>query len=157
MHFSICSYANLIASQWKQGVPVEVAPFAYAKVLHNLRMLGSTNPKLRMARGLLDKLTGGAAGGGAAGGALGGLLGGAAGGAAGGAGGAAGANAQGTKTPRDQEMAQKSTASPSPPAGGAARILAAALDNLDAAALAQEQKEKGKETRRGKSFLRYPR
>ena len=36
--------------QWKQGVPVEVAPFAYAKVLHNLRMLGSTEPKLRMAK-----------------------------------------------------------------------------------------------------------
>lgn len=31
-------------------MPVEVAPFAYAKVLHNLRTLGSPEPKLRMAK-----------------------------------------------------------------------------------------------------------
>ena len=40
----------ILRSQWKQGVPVEVAPFAYAKVLHNLETLGSTGPKLRMAK-----------------------------------------------------------------------------------------------------------
>lgn len=27
--------------QWKQGIPIEVVPFAYAKVLHNLAELGS--------------------------------------------------------------------------------------------------------------------
>lgn len=36
--------------QWKAGVPVEVAPFAYAKVLQNLVLLGSQNPKLRMGK-----------------------------------------------------------------------------------------------------------
>jgi ribose 5-phosphate isomerase A len=46
--FQLYWIINLL--QWKQGVPVEVAPFAYAKVLHNLRTLGSTKPKLRMAK-----------------------------------------------------------------------------------------------------------
>ena len=36
--------------QWKAGVPVEVAPFAYAKVLRNLVPLGSQNPTLRMGK-----------------------------------------------------------------------------------------------------------
>lgn len=36
--------------QWKAGVPVEVAPFAYAKVLKNLALLGSQNPTLRMGK-----------------------------------------------------------------------------------------------------------
>lgn len=36
--------------QWKAGVPVEVAPFAYAKVLQNLVLLGSQNPTLRMGK-----------------------------------------------------------------------------------------------------------
>ncbi|GJF00182.1 ribose 5-phosphate isomerase [Phanerochaete sordida] len=42
--------SEVLGTNWTQGVPVEVAPFAYAKVLYNLRMLGSTNPKLRMAK-----------------------------------------------------------------------------------------------------------
>lgn len=35
--------------KWKKGVPIEVAPFAYAKVLRNLHRLGSPNAQLRMA------------------------------------------------------------------------------------------------------------
>jgi ribose 5-phosphate isomerase A len=36
--------------KWKQGIPIEVVPFAYAKVLQNLHeILGSPNAKLRMA------------------------------------------------------------------------------------------------------------
>ncbi|KIP03655.1 hypothetical protein PHLGIDRAFT_110604 [Phlebiopsis gigantea 11061_1 CR5-6] len=42
--------SEVLGKTWKQGVPVEVAPFAYAKVLHNLQTLGSTGPKLRMAK-----------------------------------------------------------------------------------------------------------
>lgn len=40
----------MICVQWKAGVPVEVAPFAYAGVLRNLRSLGSQNPTLRMGK-----------------------------------------------------------------------------------------------------------
>ena len=45
--FCIRSCCRLISrsSQWKQGIPIEVVPFAYAKVLHNLRELGSPEPK----------------------------------------------------------------------------------------------------------------
>ncbi len=39
-----------VTLQWKQGVPVEVAPFAYVKVLQNLRTLGSEKASLRMAK-----------------------------------------------------------------------------------------------------------
>ncbi|KAI0691127.1 ribose 5-phosphate isomerase [Cytidiella melzeri] len=42
--------SQTLGSNWKQGVPIEVASFAYAKVLHNLTSLGSTAPKLRMAK-----------------------------------------------------------------------------------------------------------
>jgi ribose 5-phosphate isomerase A len=35
--------------QYKKGVPVEVAPFAYAKLLANLRAIGSPDAALRMA------------------------------------------------------------------------------------------------------------
>jgi len=36
--------------QFRQGVPIEVVPFAYAKVLQNLHnILGSPNATLRMA------------------------------------------------------------------------------------------------------------
>jgi len=38
------------ASQWKQGVPIEVAPFAYAKLLQNLHRFGSPSAALRMAK-----------------------------------------------------------------------------------------------------------
>jgi len=40
----------VLGTNWKGGVPIEVAPFAYAKVLHNLALLGSPKPILRMAK-----------------------------------------------------------------------------------------------------------
>ncbi|KAK0538842.1 ribose-5-phosphate isomerase rki1 [Tilletia horrida] len=40
----------VLGEGWTQGVPVEVAPFAYAKVLHQLKKLGSTEATLRMAQ-----------------------------------------------------------------------------------------------------------
>ena len=36
--------------QYTQGVPIEVAPFAYAKLLQNLHHLGSPSAALRMAK-----------------------------------------------------------------------------------------------------------
>jgi len=42
--------SSVVRIQWKAGVPVEVAPFAYAKVLQNLVLLGSQNPALRMGK-----------------------------------------------------------------------------------------------------------
>lgn len=39
-----------LGTKWTQGVPVEVAPFAYAKVLQNLKRMGSTNAVLRMGK-----------------------------------------------------------------------------------------------------------
>ncbi|KAF5354310.1 hypothetical protein D9756_007205 [Leucocoprinus leucothites] len=42
--------AELLGTNWAPGVPVEVVPFAYAKVLRQLRdVLGSPNATLRMA------------------------------------------------------------------------------------------------------------
>jgi len=38
-----------LGTNFDPGVPVEVVPFAYAKVLKNLKMLGSPNANLRMA------------------------------------------------------------------------------------------------------------
>ncbi|TIB96646.1 ribose-5-phosphate isomerase [Wallemia mellicola] len=40
--------SKLLGTSWTQGVPIEVAPFAYAKVLKNVAKLGSTKPALRM-------------------------------------------------------------------------------------------------------------
>lgn len=42
--------SEYLGTNWKAGVPVEVAPFAYAKVLQNLVLVGSQNPKLRMGK-----------------------------------------------------------------------------------------------------------
>ena len=36
--------------QWKQGVPIEVVPFAYTKILQNLHLIGSPKATLRMAK-----------------------------------------------------------------------------------------------------------
>ena len=36
--------------KWTQGIPVEVAPFAYSKVLQNLKRMGSRNATLRMGK-----------------------------------------------------------------------------------------------------------
>jgi len=41
--------SKLLGTTYTRGVPVEVAPFAYAKLLQNLRHLGSTSAELRMA------------------------------------------------------------------------------------------------------------
>ncbi|KAI0318069.1 ribose 5-phosphate isomerase A-domain-containing protein [Amylostereum chailletii] len=41
--------STVLGTSYKPGVPVEVAPFAYAKVLHNLHTLGSPKAALRMA------------------------------------------------------------------------------------------------------------
>jgi len=41
--------SKILGTIYKQGVPVEVAPFAYAKLLQNLRHLGSTTAALRIA------------------------------------------------------------------------------------------------------------
>jgi ribose 5-phosphate isomerase A len=41
--------SQVLATNYAKGVPVEVAPFAYAKLLHNLHVAGSTDAKLRMA------------------------------------------------------------------------------------------------------------
>lgn len=42
--------SSILGTAWKQGVPIEVAPFAYAKVLQNLKRLGSTEAVLRMGK-----------------------------------------------------------------------------------------------------------
>lgn len=41
----------MIPVQYKAGVPIEVAPFAYAKLLQNVHRLGSEEATLRMAQG----------------------------------------------------------------------------------------------------------
>ncbi|KAI0037116.1 ribose-5-phosphate isomerase [Vararia minispora EC-137] len=41
--------SSVLGTTYKKGVPVEVAPFAYAKLLANLRMIGSPDAALRMA------------------------------------------------------------------------------------------------------------
>ncbi|KAJ3479672.1 hypothetical protein NLI96_g8892 [Meripilus lineatus] len=42
--------SQVLGTTYTQGVPVEVAPFAYAKVLQNLHHIGSPNAKLRLAK-----------------------------------------------------------------------------------------------------------
>jgi len=42
--------SKILGSTWKQGVPIEVAPFAYAKLLRNLHRLASPGAALRMAK-----------------------------------------------------------------------------------------------------------
>ncbi|TFY51226.1 hypothetical protein EVG20_g11101, partial [Dentipellis fragilis] len=41
--------SKVLGTNYKKGVPIEVAPFAYAKLLQNLRNLGSPTASLRMA------------------------------------------------------------------------------------------------------------
>ncbi|KAA1477961.1 ribose-5-phosphate isomerase [Dentipellis sp. KUC8613] len=41
--------SEVLATNYKKGVPIEVAPFAYAKLLQNLHNLGSPAAALRMA------------------------------------------------------------------------------------------------------------
>jgi len=42
--------SELLGTNWTQGVPIEVAPFAYAQVLNKLRAMGSQTATLRMAK-----------------------------------------------------------------------------------------------------------
>jgi len=42
--------SQLLGTNWKQGIPIEVAPFAYGQVLNKLRAMGSPNATLRMAK-----------------------------------------------------------------------------------------------------------
>lgn len=42
--------SSLLGRSWTQGVPIEVAPFAYAKVLQNLKRLGCPQSTLRMGK-----------------------------------------------------------------------------------------------------------
>ena len=37
-------------TQWKQGIPIEVVPFAYKKILQNLHLIGAPAAQLRMAK-----------------------------------------------------------------------------------------------------------
>ncbi|EPQ25741.1 uncharacterized protein PFL1_06735 [Pseudozyma flocculosa PF-1] len=39
-----------LGTKWTQGIPIEVAPFAFAKVLQNLKRMGSADAKLRMGK-----------------------------------------------------------------------------------------------------------
>ena len=42
--------SSLLGTAWTQGIPVEVTPFAWAKVLQNLKKMGSEQAVLRMAQ-----------------------------------------------------------------------------------------------------------
>ncbi|KZT25613.1 ribose-5-phosphate isomerase [Neolentinus lepideus HHB14362 ss-1] len=42
--------SDILGTTYKAGVPIEVAPFAYAKVLQNLHAIGSPSAVLRMAQ-----------------------------------------------------------------------------------------------------------
>ncbi|GAA5890652.1 hypothetical protein JCM8208_004949 [Rhodotorula glutinis] len=42
--------SKILGHAWKQGVPIEVAPFAWAKVFVNLQKMGCENPALRMGK-----------------------------------------------------------------------------------------------------------
>ncbi|GAA5901402.1 hypothetical protein JCM6882_007767 [Rhodosporidiobolus microsporus] len=41
---------KVLGTNWKQGVPIEVAPFAWAKVFVNLQKMGCEKPTLRMGK-----------------------------------------------------------------------------------------------------------
>ncbi|KAI5474939.1 ribose 5-phosphate isomerase A [Pseudohyphozyma bogoriensis] len=42
--------SKILGTSWKQGVPIEVAPFAWAKVFQNLQKMGCDKPVLRMGK-----------------------------------------------------------------------------------------------------------
>ncbi|ORY89809.1 ribose-5-phosphate isomerase [Leucosporidium creatinivorum] len=42
--------SKVLGTNWKQGVPIEVAPFAWAKVFQNLQKMGCEKPVLRMGK-----------------------------------------------------------------------------------------------------------
>ncbi|CAG8642755.1 6728_t:CDS:2 [Ambispora leptoticha] len=41
--------AKTLGEKWKQGIPIEVVPFTYTRVIKELKDLGCENPTLRMA------------------------------------------------------------------------------------------------------------
>ncbi|GBB91068.1 hypothetical protein RclHR1_18190003 [Rhizophagus clarus] len=43
-------HSTTLGEKWKQGVPIEVIPFAYLRVMNSLKELGCDNPILRMAK-----------------------------------------------------------------------------------------------------------
>ncbi|OJT05992.1 Ribose-5-phosphate isomerase [Trametes pubescens] len=42
--------SSVLGTMFKQGIPIEVVPFAYTKILQNLHLLGSPKAVLRMAK-----------------------------------------------------------------------------------------------------------
>jgi len=42
--------SHTLGDSWSQGVPIEVVPFGYVRVLQRLRQIGSPNAALRMAK-----------------------------------------------------------------------------------------------------------
>jgi len=42
--------STTLGEKWKQGVPIEVIPFAYIRVMNSLKALGCEKPVLRMAK-----------------------------------------------------------------------------------------------------------
>ncbi|KAI0713241.1 ribose 5-phosphate isomerase [Earliella scabrosa] len=42
--------SDVLGTNWKQGIPIEVVPFAYTKILRNLHLIGSPKAVLRMAK-----------------------------------------------------------------------------------------------------------
>jgi len=42
--------SKILGTTWKQGIPIEVVPFAWSKVHLGLKNLGSTKPSLRMGK-----------------------------------------------------------------------------------------------------------
>ncbi|POW06099.1 hypothetical protein PSHT_10498 [Puccinia striiformis] len=40
----------LLGTNWRAGVPIEVVPFAWAKVMSNIQLMGCLNPTLRMGK-----------------------------------------------------------------------------------------------------------
>ncbi|RDX49436.1 ribose 5-phosphate isomerase [Lentinus brumalis] len=42
--------SDVLGKNFKQGIPIEVVPFAYTKILQNLHLIGSPTAELRMAK-----------------------------------------------------------------------------------------------------------
>lgn len=42
--------SKVLGTNWKRGIPIEVAPFAWAKVMRNLSKMGCPDPQLRMGK-----------------------------------------------------------------------------------------------------------
>ncbi|MBW0477175.1 hypothetical protein O181_016890 [Austropuccinia psidii MF-1] len=42
--------STLLGTSWKTGIPIEVVPFAWAKVMRNIQLMGCHTPTLRMGK-----------------------------------------------------------------------------------------------------------